>query len=655
MTAQDRKRLSLVLLIAALTIVVGLIINVLSDDFEAFCQAKLGPGYWKYLLGGLAVCAVGLTALTLDPGKWLGGGPAKTADPQKAAALQNTQNQTVRDWLRKRYRTRLDQKMAGRLPINLRLFDNLEGLAGGRAQPFREVAFADMGNEIYRAFQPARGRLLVVGAPGSGKTTQLLELACELLKPEHPDALPAVLNLATWTSEFRTLEDWLKKILPTELGANTTLAMKLLAEHRVVLLLDGFDEMAEGQRLACFEAIGRYGSERARAEFVISSRKNEYLEVAAQRTPPVERVIEVGALSDAQIEAELIRLDREAEKGSRAFLSAFRENPTIREVVQTPFYFNCLQILFSRGKALPDLNLRTRRLKALETDILDRFIGEELDACSEPERVRHWLSFLASRMEARGKVLFELRDLQYDWWGKWTYKHILLLMLITGLVVTLFFGICFSLVFGLSLGLFSKPMLGLLIGMGSGLSFGIAGIIMFWRAKILPEIVTTEAVSWSIRNFINFYRENIYLTLFGIMLGITIGGLANGIVSGLTTGLGLGLLLGLFDLLIVKHSALLQITHPYQRFTASLRALHFSILQHLLLRYQLARKGLLPLRLVDFLNEMAPSSPQKGNPRKRRFTTGQVYLMETDGASWRFRHRLVQEWFASRLDNNPTG
>ena len=44
---------------------------------------------------------------------------------------------------------------------------------------------------------------------------------------------------------------------------------------------------------------------------------------------------------------------------------------------------------------------------------------------------------------------------------------------------------------------------------------------------------------------------------------------------------------------------------PYKRFLSSIKFLYFSILQHFYLRSQLFRKGLLPLRLVRFMNLMA--------------------------------------------------
>ena len=82
-----------------------------------------------------------------------------------------------------------------------------------------------------------------------------------------------------------------------------------------------------------------------------------------------------------------------------------------------------------------------------------------------------------------------------------------------------------------------------------------------------------------------------------------------------------------------KSPPFLQITTPYQRFTASAKALHFSILQLCLLRWQLYRAGVLPLRLVHFLHEMTAR-----------------HLLETDGATWRFRHRILQAYFAGQWE-----
>ncbi|PHN01814.1 hypothetical protein CRP01_34815 [Flavilitoribacter nigricans DSM 23189 = NBRC 102662] len=56
---------------------------------------------------------------------------------------------------------------------------------------------------------------------------------------------------------------------------------------------------------------------------------------------------------------------------------------------------------------------------------------------------------------------------------------------------------------------------------------------------------------------------------------------------------------------------------------------HFSILQHIHLRYLLYKKDLLPKKLVHFLKEATKQN-----------------ILESDGGSWRFRHRIIQDHLA---------
>lgn len=57
------------------------------------------------------------------------------------------------------------------------------------------------GTQISEAFDRVGGGLLILGAPGAGKTTALLQLCDELLDraERHPDqSIPVVVNLASW-------------------------------------------------------------------------------------------------------------------------------------------------------------------------------------------------------------------------------------------------------------------------------------------------------------------------------------------------------------------------------------------------------------------------------------------------------------------------
>jgi hypothetical protein len=80
-----------------------------------------------------------------------------------------------------------------------------------------------------------------------------------------------------------------------------------------------------------------------------------------------------------------------------------------------------------------------------------------------------------------------------------------------------------------------------------------------------------------------------------------------------------------------NHTSIIQINTPYQRFKASAKLLYFSIIQHWHLRHLLNKKRLLPKKLVPFLNDMVECN-----------------ILETTGASWRFRHRILQDYFADQ-------
>src|SRR5687768_2895919 len=64
--------------------------------------------------------------------------------------------------------------------------------------------------EIFKEIGMGRS-LLILGAPGSGKTTMLLELARQLIeraRQDETEPIPVVFNLASW-KENQTLDDWL--------------------------------------------------------------------------------------------------------------------------------------------------------------------------------------------------------------------------------------------------------------------------------------------------------------------------------------------------------------------------------------------------------------------------------------------------------------
>ncbi|WP_225839335.1 NACHT domain-containing NTPase [Streptomyces sp. NK08204] len=126
-------------------------------------------------------------------------------------------------------------------------------------------ADADIG-EVFTRRVPTR-RLVVLGEPGSGKTMLLVRLLQELVQQRAPGGpVPVLFSLASWNPAHQSLDDWLTEELrraypglrapaPANMAANghgngrrgrahgSDLARALLDARRVLLILDGLDEL----------------------------------------------------------------------------------------------------------------------------------------------------------------------------------------------------------------------------------------------------------------------------------------------------------------------------------------------------------------------------------------------------------------------------
>lgn len=549
-------------------------------------------------------------------------------------------------------------------------------------------------DEIGHIFNRAYGRLLIVGLPGSGKTTLVIQLALHILGLEHK-SMPVVLNLATWRAKFKTFDEWLSEILPTELGTSQKLAEQIRHNTPLILLLDGLDEVPEADRASCLTAIGEYGAN-PKHQFLISSRIAEY---SATKDAPVNAQIEVAPLTIDQIEFGLtasVFLQPE----SKRLLNALKSDPLLRQAVENPFYLNTAQLLFASGKNWSEFGFAATNVVGRQRELVKQFVERALTRSDEytDNKARHWLSFLASRMTTHSMVVLELRDLKYEWW-KWSKGHLILanipphilnifkftlgMWLFGGLLGAVLYGQPYRLVNGLSIGLLYGLALALVLGPIFGLIGGLSGEpprittsnridwswknIMFYIGKNLDtglaiglisgmvggmrngiifglvvglfgglcngllDILTKDRKEW-VREIIIFYiRKNLIFGLLGgLFFGSVVGGLSNmiaGPIHGLVFGLVYGLAMGLSELMR-NGNDIIQINTPYQRFHISSQALHFSIIKHKMLCYQLRKQGLLPPDLVKFLNEMSHR-----------------HILETDGATWRFRHRILQDYF----------
>ena len=616
--------------------IISLSPELLGGDLSDFLRSKLGDYYY------LSITVIFI--ITLVVYEFIGS--KKTTNKRPPENVIEKAITDTRQGLIKSYEKRLEDKMAKRLPVNLQLKYSLEGTST-KAPLYdnRTLGEKNIKEELISIFDKHRGRLLITGEPGAGKTTLLLQLAVTLLQREKT-VVPIIINMATWRSRFKSVEEWFEELLP-QMGLSRSLAQELIKQHRILPLFDGLDELVEENRKPCLEAIGEFGAINE-LQYVICSRKIEYSQTV---DAPVFCQIEVRPLTMSQIKKQLKALGTPESNG---MLHAISEDPLLSQVIETPFYLNTVQILFSSSKSLAEFDFKTSDLEGRKNEVVEIFVQQQLDKSKYPKgKSAHWLSFLAQNLKRHDKVVFELADLQYSW-SKWTKGNRLIANMMEGFIRGLMLGFVYSLaaglfigmamgiaegiadgrlVFGLGKGLIFATFIGLVFGLLGGLGFGLLFVLYAGLAKylrgLIPTIETKDVVPWSLKKIFAGIEKNLLAgLLMSLMFGL-IDGFGIGILFLIGVVLSLGLVEGLVDIFKSKHYLFIQISKPYQRFTASFYSLHFSIFQHWVLRRQLYKKGLLPQRLVAFLEELSEN-----------------HILESDGATWRFRHRILQEYFA---------
>nr|WP_062341367.1 hypothetical protein [Herbidospora sakaeratensis] len=128
------------------------------------------------------------------------------------------------------------------------------------------------------------GSMLLLGAPGAGKSTMILELAKALLdRADGP--LPLVVELGEWGRRRRTLlrtrppedlREWLLRQIEKRYDIGANIADRWLDDGTATLLLDGFDEVGPDFRARCLTEVNALYDRYPQLSMVIGSRAEEY-------------------------------------------------------------------------------------------------------------------------------------------------------------------------------------------------------------------------------------------------------------------------------------------------------------------------------------------------------------------------------------------
>jgi len=449
---------------------------------------------------------------------------------------------------------------------------NIERISGGNTELLTNVS-------LLRIFDESGGSLLILGEPGSGKTVTLVQLAGLLLDRAVSDpeaAVPVVVPLVSWAVDRKPLEEWLRGELVYHYGLSARTTPALLIEgKRLILLLDGLDEVRDSLRTACLAAIQRFKGTFA-ADVVVCCRVAEY-QALPQKIPRGD-AIRILPLTDGQINAYFA-----AFRGRLASLiQSLHTRAELRKLATAPLMLNILATIYGSEEQVAEVPASasqsiwrdavfTRYVPLMfqrkERKAIDSTSGRKGTPFTRGQSI-HWLQQIAKRMTKQQVTTLYLERLSPNWViRRWKY-------LVTIALSYVAYGLVFGLLHGLTLGLIVRLMtgryslaldirVGVLIGLSFSLIFGtIFGLIFEFIGVV--QLVETVRLRFDRRKlFRGLIRGLVGAVIFGLISGLFFGlvrikngqiidwmwaGFILGLVVGLLVGLMYGFLVGLIEM-----------------------------------------------------------------------------------------------------------
>ncbi|NEP86068.1 MAG: hypothetical protein F6K18_04115 [Okeania sp. SIO2C2] len=287
------------------------------------------------------------------------------------------------------------------------------------------------------------GRLLILGAPGSGKTTTLLELGQELVIRAQMDGelgIPVFLNLSSWRDDQQSIEEWLVEELRWKYGVSRDIGKRLVEGKQLLPMLDGLDELESSRQGLCVEAINRFLLGECRPGFlVVCSRLEEYESVGGELC--LNGAVCLLPLSDVQVEGYLLGF------GKGELWEWVRDDVELLEFVRVPLFLSMVVVVGVslrrwgelREDERLDFLLDAYVVRMLERRVDSRFYGEK--GMPSDEMTLRWLGWLASQLERHSFTEFLIERLHPVWLDSKKDKRIY--KLIFSLVCSNYMWFCF--------------------------------------------------------------------------------------------------------------------------------------------------------------------------------------------------------------------
>ena len=379
---------------------------------------------------------------------------------------------------------------------------------GGNRPSFRLPPKAS----VAKVFDRTGGKLVILGATGSGKTTTLLELARVLVSRAQKDArkpVPVLFELGSWKAESGAIADWLIAQLQFKYRISPAVGKKWLAEQKLLPLLDGLDEVETHRQNICIQAINQFVESEFKPKHLVACSSFEAYKNCDTRFR-LQAAVLLKPLTETQIQNYLL------EARSRELWYSIEREPELLKLAKVPLLLSMMalayeDILIESWKRITSAEEQRKYLLTayirhqMTREVKQYPRGKEL----RPEQIRHWLGWLARRMEQQGIQEFYLDRIPSSWLqtDEERRKYQLGVKLVGGLIWVIL-GLIATLVSGSIWGLIAGAVAAVI----SALLPGIPGIERF----ILHLVLWSKGyIPWDYRRFLDAATDRLLLQKTG--------------------------------------------------------------------------------------------------------------------------------------------
>ncbi|MEY2226826.1 NACHT domain-containing NTPase [Streptomyces sp. BF23-19] len=200
------------------------------------------------------------------------------------------------------------------------------------------------GSSLRTAYDQHNRQLLVLGAPGAGKTVHMLELVASLIEDAQSDTeapVPVFLLLTNWRGG--SLEQWLITELQRRYRTPSDVTRAMLTAGKFCLILDGLDEVDPKQQDECVSRINDFISAdgHSHCPIAISCRISDYQQMKQKIT--VNGAVTVQPLPIQAVHAFLNSAGAQAQ-GLR---SAAAADPDLARLLTTPLMLSIAVLAYA--------------------------------------------------------------------------------------------------------------------------------------------------------------------------------------------------------------------------------------------------------------------------------------------------------------------